>query len=122
MKVLIVEDDAPIRRVIIRVLRGMFPELDPWAAESADEAIDHLRSSMLERSFDLVICDWDLLGGQIGKTVLEWIRVHASQLEPRFLFHSANDAASRQRVPYVEKSSDLTLLRAAIKAACEPRS
>jgi DNA-binding response OmpR family regulator len=122
MKVLIVEDDVPIRRIIIRTLRSMFDVIDPWAAESADEAIDHLRASMLERPFDLVICDWDLRDGQIGKTVLEWIRVHASQLEPRFLFHSSNDAASRQRVPFVEKSSNLVLLRAAIKAACEPRS
>jgi len=116
MKALIVEDDASIRRAIIRTLRRMFDGIHICAAESADEAIDYLREAVLDRPFDLIISDWDLLGGQTGGDVLEWIREHASQLEPRFMFLSGNEAIQNQRVRFIEKPCDTATLKAAIEA------
>lgn len=120
VKVLLVEDSSDIRRGTIRLLRRMFDTVDPWAAESVDSALAHLRDAILDKPFDLVICDWDLLGARKGGEVLEWIREHASQLERRFVFFSANDVAALQGVPYVEKPSDPSTLRAAIQAVCKP--
>lgn len=116
MKVLIVEDEAQLRKIIITVLRRMFPDIDPWAAESVDEAIDHLKQSVLERQFDLVICDWDLLGTRKGGEVLEWIREHASHLERRFMFFSGNEAAQSCNARWLEKPAEISVLKATIAA------
>jgi CheY-like chemotaxis protein len=117
MKILIVEDDVNIRRSLIRLLRRMFDEIDPWATGYADEAVTFLRDAMLDKAFDLVICDWNLAGAQTGGHVLEWIREHASYLEARFLFLSANEASQKLGVRWVDKVSDVPVLRAAIQAA-----
>lgn len=114
MKVLIVEDDASIRKVIISVMRRMFDELDPWAAECVDQAIDFLKTSVLERQFDLVICDWDLLGARKGGEVLEWIREHASHLERRFMFFSGNEQAQACNARWLEKPAEISVLKASI--------
>lgn len=122
MKVLIIEDDAMIRSALMRLLRRMemVVELDPWAAESAHEAISHLREAMLDKPFDLVLCDWNLKGARTGGDVLAWIRVHATYLEPRFLFLSANEEAQKQGVAWVDKADDVAKLRTAIQTVIKP--
>lgn len=122
MKALIIEDDSNIRRVVIRILRRMFDDVDPWAAETVHEAIGYLCEATVDKPFDLIICDWDLLGTPKGGEVLEWIREHASQLERRFMFLSGNEAAQKLGVKYVEKPCDAVTLHAAIRAVCEQRS
>lgn len=118
MKVLLVEDEASIRRVTIRILRKMFDDVDPWVAESADQAIDYLREAVIDRPFDLIICDWDLLGTRTGGDVLEWIREHASQLERRFIFFTANDDALAMRAPWtILKPADVLAIQVTIQAA-----
>ncbi len=119
MKVLLVEDDASIRRIVIRVLRRVFDELDPWAAESVDQAVEYLREAVLDRPFDLIICDWDLLGVRKGGEVLEWVREHASHLERRFMFLSGNEAAQALGVKYIEKPCDAVTLLTMIRTVCE---
>lgn len=116
MKVLLVEDDTNMRRLLIRLLRRMFDDVHVCVAESVDEAIDYLREAVLDRPFSLIISDWDLLGSRKGGEVLEWIREHASQLEPRFMFLSGNEAIQNQSVRFIEKPCDTAALKAAIEA------
>jgi CheY-like chemotaxis protein len=119
VKALIIDDDASVRRTLIGLLRRMFDEVDPWAAESADEAIAFLRDSMLEKPFDLVICDYNLLGTRTGGDVLEWIQQHASYLEARFMFLTSDDTAKALHPRYLEKPCDVSTLRAAIEATVQ---
>lgn len=115
MKVLIVEDDAQLRRVLIRLMRHMFDDIDPWAAESADQAIEYLREAALDRPFDLVISDFNLLGTRTGGDIIEWIRDHASYLENRFLFLSSDERAKKFHRNWLPKPAEAADLRAAIQ-------
>lgn len=119
VKALVVEDDAPLRRVIIRTLRHLYDNVDVKVAESVDEAIDHLREASLDRPFDLVTCDYNLLGTRTGADVLEWIQEHASYLVPHFLFLSANDVVKKLHDNCLEKPADAAQLRAAITATVQ---
>jgi DNA-binding response OmpR family regulator len=119
MKALIVEDDANLRRTTIRLLRRMFPEVEPACAESADEAIDLLREATIDRGFDLVICDFNLVGVRTGADVLAWIQEHASYLEERFLFLTSDERARTLHPRFLEKPCDVDTLRAAIEATVQ---
>lgn len=117
MKILLIEDDATIRRAVTRLLRRMFDGALIQAAESADEAIDLIKEATLDRPFDLVISDFNLLGGPTGGDVLEWIREHATYLEPRFVFLTDNETAKAMHKNYVEKPCEAATLRTAIETA-----
>lgn len=119
MKALIVEDDANIRRTLIRLLRRMFAEVEPVCAESVDEAIGHLRTATLEKGFTLVICDFNLIGARTGADVLAWIQEHASYLEERFLFLTSDERAKALHPRFIEKPCDVDVLRAAIEATVQ---
>lgn len=104
MRVLVIEDDASVRRALIGALRRVFPGVDTIAAESADEAIMLLRESACEGpAFDLITSDYNLLGARTGGDVLDWIQAHLSHLESRFVFVSGNDAIRLRGVPFLEK-------------------
>lgn len=115
MKVLVIEDNITVRRMIIRLLRRMFDDARVEAAAYADEAITLIMTSTLDRPYDLVISDFNLLGGRTGGDVLAWVREHASYLEPRFLFFTSDDRAAKLHKNYVEKSHDTTELRMTIE-------
>lgn len=115
MKVLVVEDDANIRRILIRLLRRMFDVVDSHGAESVDEAVALLGEAVVDKPYDLIICDWDLLGQRKGGDVLAWVRAHASQLERRFMFLSANEAIRSLGVCWLDKPSDIDTIRRAIQ-------
>jgi CheY-like chemotaxis protein len=119
MKVLVVEDSADIRRIIIRTLRYLYTDVDVKVAESVDEAIDHLREAVLDKPFDLITCDFNLLGARTGAEVLEWIREHASFLIPHFLFLSGNDEIWKLHDNCLAKPADAAELRAAIQATVQ---
>lgn len=119
MKALIIEDDAALRRVLIRTLRHLYIDVDVKVAESVDEAIDHLREAAVDKPFDLVTCDYNLLGTRTGADVLEWIQQHASYLVPRFLFISANDAVKNIHDNCLAKPADAAELRAALEATLQ---
>lgn len=119
VKVLVVEDDAMLRRVIIRTVRRLYTDVDVKIAESVDEAIDHLREAVLDRPFDLITCDYNLLGTRTGADVLEWIQDHASFLIPRFLFLSGNDAVNKLHDNCLAKPADAAELCAAIQATVQ---
>src|SRR5512140_1879736 len=79
--VLIVEDDAPIRRVIARELRGLGYDVleagdGPEACRRAEEHVGRI---------DLVICDV-MMPGMLGPEVAE--RLKAVHVEARVLFVS----------------------------------
>lgn len=116
MKVLLVEDDVLIRKLTLRLLRSMFDNIEPWAADSVEQALDFLRESMLDRQFDLIVCDYDLVGWLKGDEVLAWVQTHASHLVRRFMFFSGNDAVKNRGVPAVEKPCEMALLRKTIEA------
>lgn len=64
MRVLLVEDDAALRDSLLRCL-----EMDEWAcdvAASVDEAI----RKVYEKSFDLVVTDYNLGAGRNGLVLL----------------------------------------------------
>lgn len=116
MRALVIEDDAAIRRVIITTLRRTFPGINTLGAESADEAIALLQESACEGpAFDLVTCDYDLLGTRNGGDVLDWIQAHLSHLEERFVFVSGNDAIRLRGVPFLEKPFAFDDLRAMLR-------
>jgi CheY-like chemotaxis protein len=79
--VLIVEDDAPIRRVIARQLRGLGYQV----LEAADgrEACHHAEEHV--ESIHLVICDV-MMPGMLGPEVAERLKV--VHVEARILFVS----------------------------------
>ena len=115
MKILVIEDAANIRRVVIRLLRQMFDGALIDATETADEAIDLIKVATLNTPYDFVISDFNLVGVRTGGDVLEWIRNHASYLEPRFLFLTSDDSAAKLHKYYVEKPCDSATLRTAIE-------
>lgn len=115
MKILVIEDDASIRRFVIGLLRRMFAGAAIEATEFADEAIALIKAATLDRPYDFVISDYNLVGLRTGGDVLEWIKDHASYLEPRFLFFSSDEKAAALHKHYIEKPCDTTALRAAIE-------
>lgn len=121
MKVLIVEDNEQIQRTLGRLLRRQFGDVDLCIADNADLAIEHLTASVLDREFDLVISDWNLVGPRTGGDVLHWIGEHASHLAKRFLFVSSDDAAQGHGVPWLDKGGDITELRTTIQHVLDAR-
>jgi DNA-binding response OmpR family regulator len=119
MKVLVIEDDPMLRRIVIRTLRHLYTDVDVKVAESVDEAIDHLREAVLDKPFDLVTSDYNLLGSRTGADVLEWIREHASFLIPHFLFLSGNDEIWKLHDNCLAKPAGAAELRAAIQATVQ---
>lgn len=113
MKILVIEDNPNVRTTIIRLLRRMY-DADVCWAETADAAIEHLKTAICSRPFDLIISDYTLLDGQTGADVLDWIRMNASQVEDRFMFFTSNDIAKKLHRNFVEKPCDATTLRTAI--------
>lgn len=114
LRILYVEDDANLRKTVIRMFRRFFADVDVKLAESVDEAIDHLKTSTSTAMFDLVVSDYDLLGTRKGSELLAWIRVHMSYLEPRFVFLSGNEAAGKHGVLWLEKPCESSVLHAAL--------
>jgi CheY-like chemotaxis protein len=116
VKVLIVEDEASIRRVLARVVRTAFDEVTLLVAESVDEAVDLLTQAMVDESMvDFVISDFNLLGTRTGAELLEWVRAHASYLENRFLFFSGNPEVEKLHRHVVAKGESPTLLVTTMK-------
>lgn len=116
MRVLVIEDSAPLRRAIIGILRRTFPGVDTLAAETADDAIALLEQSACKGpAFDLVISDYNLLGWRTGGDVLDWIQAHLSYLERRFVFLSSDPAIQLRGVPFFDKPCDLDAFRAKLR-------
>ena len=68
-RVLLVDDEPQVRRLIKRGLDGKGLPLEVETAESVEEALRHLDS----RTFDLVILDWVFPTPMQGPEVLAWI-------------------------------------------------
>ncbi len=115
MRILVVEDNANISRMLNNMLRRIFPGATTTTVASADEAIAHLRDSACEGpTFDLVTCDYDLVGVRTGGDVLDWVQAHLSHLERRFVFVSGNDAIRQRGVPFLEKPFGFSSFRAVL--------
>lgn len=116
MKLLYIEDNVDVRRSVLRMLRLWYDiEVDEFRiADSADEAIAHIRDCELGRGFDFVLSDFDLRGPKTGLDVLMWVREHVSRLEDRFLFLSGNPDFDKSHLRWVVKGEDPKVLRAAI--------
>jgi DNA-binding response OmpR family regulator len=122
MKILVIEDEPNLRRTIMRMLRRMFGEVDMHGVDNADEAINQLRDAMLDKPFDLVLSDFNLVGPRTGGDVLEWIHTHASYLVDRFVFLTSDDRARQLHPRYLEKPCEPDVLRALIEATISSRS
>lgn len=114
VKILIIEDDRNVRLTLGRLVRHMLGDIELKMAETSHEAIDHLKTSVLEGQFNLVISDFDLLGGTTGAEVLEWVREHVPHLEARFLFLSGSEEAARHGVRCLVKPSDPQTIRSTL--------
>jgi DNA-binding NarL/FixJ family response regulator len=119
MKTLVIEDEPSIRRALLSFLRRMFPEAELHAVDSADGAIEQLRNALLDKPFDLIISDFNLVGPRTGGDVLEWIHIHATYLVDRFVFLTSDDRARRLHPRFLEKPCDPATLRAAIEATMQ---
>lgn len=115
VRLLYVEDEAMVRTPVIRTLRRLFGDLDIKVAESADEAIALLREGMTDHAYDVVLSDYNLLGGQTGGDILAWVKTHASYLEARFLFLSGNPVVYKLHPHVLDKPCTSAELRAAIE-------
>lgn len=105
MRVLVVEDDPLLRKVILRVFRKNH-DAEFFAAESARDAITLLQ----QHTFDAVVSDFDLTGPSHGGNLLEWIRANMPRLESRFMFLSGNDRARAYGVRYIDKACELRVV------------
>ena len=81
-RVLLVDDDPPVLRTLVRVLRQRRPDWDVTAAQNAFVAADLMRA----RTFDVLITDLNMPGAS-GRDLLE----HAAHNYPGTLrvIHSA---------------------------------
>jgi CheY-like chemotaxis protein/Tfp pilus assembly protein PilF len=69
-KTILVVDDIPEMRSIMRSMLSAYGATDIHQARTGDEAIEHLAA----RAFDLVMCDYNLGKGRDGQQVLEEAR------------------------------------------------
>lgn len=115
MKILYIEDDANLRRAILRGLHRMYDDALIKITDNSDDAIQMIQEATLDKPYDLVISDFNLLGHGTGGDILEWIKEHASYLEPRFLFLTSDMRASEMHYNFVEKPCDSSTLRTAIE-------
>ena len=117
MRVLVVEDDRSIQRFVTRALARIIDGTFE-VADTADGAIDLIKAATLDRPYDLVVSDFNLLRGT-GGDVLEWVQAHASYLEPRFLFFSSDDAVAKLHKNYIEKPCDTPAFLRAVQATLD---
>ncbi len=87
MRVLIVDDEEPVRRRLQRVAARVHPVLECTMAGTLVQA----RALMGRQSFDLVLLDVGLPDGN-GLTLLPWMQVHAPQMEAVIVSSLGDDA------------------------------
>ncbi len=101
MAILVVDDDAGLRKALRRVLASQGFEVE--LAADGDEALDRVRA----RSFDLVVLDVMMPGGD-GLEVCERLRAHGNEIPVLML--TARDAI-RDRVAGLEAGADDYLVK-----------
>lgn len=69
MRLLVVDDDDTVRRMLVRALRRS--HADVVDAACVDDALEQLRS----QAFDVVVTDYELPDGN-GRTILAFVREH----------------------------------------------
>jgi CheY-like chemotaxis protein len=111
MRVLLVEDEADVRRYFVRALTGLRPSLEIIEAADGREALDYF----LHESFDLVLSDQRMpcMSG------LELLRAVRAVSPVPFLIISADRSAEREAMAsgvneFLSKPISLAALRAAV--------
>ncbi len=72
LRVLLIEDDGEVRRIMTRALQGLGVEV--WAAEGRAQAMAALDDLMTGQGLDLIIADYRLAGGERGSRLVAEIR------------------------------------------------
>lgn len=107
-RVLIVDDDAPTRRALARLLRG-----EGWLADTAadpDEAINYLCERVIAGDGPLVVLsDWDMPNGGGA-------RVLAESPVP-VVIYTGNPDAPPAGTRVLTKPAELNVINAALRAA-----
>lgn len=118
LRVLVIDDDRMVARVILRTLRGCQVDL-------ADDAVTALQLAQ-ERSYDVVLCDLSMPDLD-GQQVLARLRAAGTGLEHRFILmtggaFTADGAAQVEAfgVPVVEKPMTQQEIWAAVEAVLSP--
>lgn len=117
-RVLVVDDEIAVGRTLSLVLE---PEYEVTVAESAEQALDAIRSAEAGGGFDAVICDL-LMPGMTGIELFEIISREFAALAPRFIFMSGGlslteprNFSSRVSNRIIEKPFDLSQIRTALR-------
>jgi DNA-binding response OmpR family regulator len=84
LKVLIVDDSALMRDIIIESIEEAFPGIEVSGANNGEEA----QKLLSRRHFDLMLCDWEMPGLK-GDRLLQWLREESSQREMPFIMITA---------------------------------
>lgn len=88
MRILVVEDDEHLQRVLSRVLRHHIIVL----VSSAEDAITVLKEGP---AIDAVLSDYELAGEYTGGYLLGWIRTNRPELVEKFVFSSGNEVTKK---------------------------
>ncbi|MBL8957006.1 MAG: response regulator [Myxococcaceae bacterium] len=118
LRVLVIDDDRLVSRVVLRVLRSCQVDL----ADNARVALELAR----ERPYDVVLCDLSM-PDLSGEEVLTQLRRDATGLEKRFILMTGGaitDAAIARvaalQVPVLEKPMTAERLWAAVRGVLSP--
>lgn len=90
MRILYIEDDAHIQRMMTRVLRRAFETASVMIVDTAPKAIALLRDT----SYDLIVSDYNLIASTGGE-VLQWLHAEKPYLVERFVFFSDDPVVRR---------------------------
>lgn len=109
MRILHVEDDSAIARIVARdLMRNL--SADVCNVTTAEAAIAELAAGA---AFDLVISDYDLASSATGGDVLRWVRENLPEMP--FLFLSGNEAIEKLGAPWLAKPAFGKELRESIE-------
>ena len=91
IRVLIVDDDAPMRAFIKASIKSSFPGRVGIIVE-LDEAgsVDSAMARLAAKPYDIVLCDWNLPGVK-GTELLAWMKGEDKQKETLFLMLMAHN-------------------------------
>jgi CheY-like chemotaxis protein len=116
--ILLIEDDANLARATTRWLRRAFPDAFVAHAYTADQAT--LLVTTNPGAWCLVVADYDLGAGGTGGDVLRFVREHAPDLAPHFVFFSASPEA-QEIAPTIVKPTTFEIFAAGVADHVRPR-
>jgi len=101
MRILHIEDDKLIQAAMLRMLRISY-SAEIVTVDNPVTAIGALLAANAGTPFDLVISDWDIVGGT-GGDVFDWMLANVPDMKARWMFLTSRDEACHLGVPCLVK-------------------